>query len=90
MVNNQIGITMEQLSKIELNLKSDIQTMNYTTKGNAISIKNTPAFIRARRRSVGSVSIFKLLNYSSGGLNQSSLNESLTHKEQINSLNLKK
>jgi|TARA_B110001450_G_C17528275_1_gene443536 hypothetical protein len=31
-----------------------------------------------------------LLNYSSGGLNQSNLNESLTHKEQINGLNLKK
>jgi len=55
-----------------------------------LSLKNTPAFIKARRRSVGNVSIFQLLNYSSGGLNQSNLNESLTHKEKINGLNLKK
>lgn len=66
--------------------------MAYTSKNNSLSLKNTPAFIRARRRSVGSVSIFQLLNYSSGGLNQSNLNESKdqSHKEQINNLNLKK
>ena len=71
MVNNQISTSLEQLSKIELHLNKDISSMAYTSKNEANSLKNTTQLIKQRRRSVGNISIFQLMNTSTNNLNES-------------------